>query len=369
MTGGFAVHEIITDDEGRAVDYRFLEANAAFEALTGLRAADIVGRHVLEVIPDLEPSWIDAYGEVALTGRQAEFESYSASLGRDYSVIAYSPSPGRFATVFSDITERKRREEELSRTAAELEAAYERERALAEQLQKALLSELPVVPGLELDAVYQSASEAALVGGDFYDVLPLDDGRVMLAVGDVCGNGIAAAKRMAMTRYTLRALARQGLDPGSLLSAANRCVVDDDVAEAGEVRFVTVGLGFLDLAQGRLEYASAGHPWPLVIDDGGTRELQPASGLPLGVLSDAAYASTEWTLGPGTVLALFTDGLSEARSGGRLFAELLPDAVATLAGRRVRGEAAALVERARHFSEGRLRDDTVVVLARVVPAD
>ena len=99
MTSGFAVHEIITDVDGRPVDYPFFEVNKAFEELTGLRANHIVGRTALEVLPGLEPFWIETYGDVAQTGRQATFDHYSAPLDRHYEVVAYSPSPGRFATI------------------------------------------------------------------------------------------------------------------------------------------------------------------------------------------------------------------------------------------------------------------------------
>ncbi|HAI51845.1 MAG TPA: hypothetical protein DCL99_00945, partial [Firmicutes bacterium] len=108
-----ALHEIITDEEGRPVDYRFLEVNRAFEQLTGLSAEKLIGRTVLEVLPGTEPFWIETYGRVALTGEPAELEDFSRELGRYYSVRAYSPRPGRFVTVFEDITERRLMENRL----------------------------------------------------------------------------------------------------------------------------------------------------------------------------------------------------------------------------------------------------------------
>ncbi len=135
MSTGFAVHEIITDGAGRPVDYRFLEVNPAFEQLTGLRAAEIVGRTAREVLPDLEDSWIETYGDVALNGRRASFERYAAPLGRHYEVTAYRPSPGRVATIFSDVTERKRIDEERRRRLAESQAMAEELEAQSEELQ------------------------------------------------------------------------------------------------------------------------------------------------------------------------------------------------------------------------------------------
>ncbi|HQR28900.1 MAG TPA: PAS domain S-box protein [Anaeromyxobacteraceae bacterium] len=107
MSEGFAVHEILLDGAGRPIDYRFLQVNEAFERLTGLRAADVVGHRVREVIPGVEPEFIERYGRVARTGEPVSFELHSAPLGRTFQVHAYRPGPGRFATTFSDVTERR----------------------------------------------------------------------------------------------------------------------------------------------------------------------------------------------------------------------------------------------------------------------
>ena len=101
---GIAVHEIICDSSGRPIDYRFLDVNPAFEAQTGLHASDIIGKRVLEVIPDLEPIWIERYGRVALTGVAEQFDSYNATLDRHFLVRAYRPAAGQFAAVVQDVT-------------------------------------------------------------------------------------------------------------------------------------------------------------------------------------------------------------------------------------------------------------------------
>ncbi len=113
MTEGFALHAIITDEQGRPQDYRFLEANKAFERLTGLKRADFIGRRVLEILPATEPFWIETYGRVALTGEPVHFEKFFPPLNRWYRVYAYQPSEGRFAVIFSDLTEQMRTEAAL----------------------------------------------------------------------------------------------------------------------------------------------------------------------------------------------------------------------------------------------------------------
>jgi len=134
MTEGFALHEIIVDFEGRPCDYRFLDVNPAFERLTGLKREDLIGRRVLEVLRGTESHWIENYGRVALTGEPLHMENYSAALEHWYEVFAYRTAPGKFAVIFSDITERKRIQDELRKSRDELEIAVKERTA---QLQKA----------------------------------------------------------------------------------------------------------------------------------------------------------------------------------------------------------------------------------------
>jgi len=123
MTDGFALHEIICDGEGRPVDYRFLDANPAFERITGLAAADIAGKTVREVLPLIEPVWIETYGQVALTGEPKFFEEYAAAQDKFFEVAAFCPEPMKFACIFSDITARKRHERDLLTAKEAAEAA------------------------------------------------------------------------------------------------------------------------------------------------------------------------------------------------------------------------------------------------------
>ncbi|PKK97974.1 MAG: hypothetical protein CVV57_09595 [Tenericutes bacterium HGW-Tenericutes-2] len=109
---GLALHEMIFNENGEPTDYRFINVNDSYERLTGLKKEDIIGKTVLEIMPETEKYWIDSFGKVAQTGNPIELENYSKSLDRYYRVSAYSPQEGQFAVIIDDITNRKRLEEE-----------------------------------------------------------------------------------------------------------------------------------------------------------------------------------------------------------------------------------------------------------------
>lgn len=113
MSTGFAVHELLCDKDGNPEDYRFLDVNPAFERLTGLSAATILGRRVREVLPLIEPHWIEIYGNVVLSGEPAHFEETNGQMGKRFEVTAFRTAPGRFATAFVDVTDREMARSEL----------------------------------------------------------------------------------------------------------------------------------------------------------------------------------------------------------------------------------------------------------------
>ncbi|HPG38903.1 MAG TPA: PAS domain S-box protein [bacterium] len=111
---GIALHEIVLDKSGKPIDYIFLEANTAFEQLTGLPVKKIIGKKVTEVIPGIEKSpFIQKYGQVALTGKPISFEQFAPGINKYYKINAFSPGKGLFATIFVDVTDNKRAEQEL----------------------------------------------------------------------------------------------------------------------------------------------------------------------------------------------------------------------------------------------------------------
>jgi PAS domain S-box-containing protein len=121
MTSGFALHEMIYDEQGRPCDYRYLEVNPAFEKLTGVPVSALVGKTVLEVLPNTEDYWIQTYARVAETGEPLAYDNYAKELGKHYDTWVFSPHPGQFAVVFNDITQRKQAELERDRLLLELE--------------------------------------------------------------------------------------------------------------------------------------------------------------------------------------------------------------------------------------------------------
>ena len=191
----------------------------------------------------------------------------------------------------------------------ELESFYysvEQELGTARSIQHALLpKDLPKLEGWKIAYHYQPARE---VGGDFYDFLRLDDGRVGLVIGDVSGKGIAAALVMANTQSVLRAVARRGnVAPGRVLAEANEVLY----AYIPSGTFVTCFYGVLDPENGRLVYANAGHDPPYSQRGGDAQELR-ARGMPLGLMPDMPYEEKEAVLAAGDDLLLYSDGLVEA---------------------------------------------------------
>ena len=204
MSEGFAYHKMVTDEGGKPVDYVFLKANEAFERMTGLKREDIIGRRVTEVLPGIDrdkADWIGKYGKVALDGETIEFESYAETLGRWYSVSAYSPKKGYFATIFTDITERKRMEEERATYSKRLEELVaERTKELEETHERLLAAErLATVGRMATQLAHDLRNPLAAVKTGLYyikETLPQGvDGKIARTVR-LLGDAVAHADRI-----------------------------------------------------------------------------------------------------------------------------------------------------------------------------
>ena len=187
---------------------------------------------------------------------------------------------------------------------------FEQELEVARLIQQNFLpKELPDLPGWHVSAYYRPARE---VGGDFYDVIPLTDGRVGFVVGDVTDKGVPAALVMAATRSVLRASAQRLIEPGEVLERVNEHLCPD----MPEKMFVTCLYGVLEPETGLLRFANAGHDVPYVKTDDGVGELR-ARGMPLGLMPGMTYEEKETTLQPGDSVLLHSDGVVEAHDPER----------------------------------------------------
>jgi serine phosphatase RsbU (regulator of sigma subunit)/CheY-like chemotaxis protein len=211
---------------------------------------------------------------------------------------------------------------QLAAVAIENAERFEQEHDIAQTLQRSLLpSRLPRVPGLELGVRYRPGGAGTSVGGDWYDVVLLDDGRVALTIGDIMGRGARAAAVMGQLRTALRAYALQDLPPTVVMRSIDRLLQD-----LGEDAMATAAFLVLDPARRRLEVVSAGHPPPLLVSpDGGCTFVDCDPHTPLGVLTTPLYNPTVMTIPEGSTLLLYTDGLVEERD------ENLADGLARLA--------------------------------------
>jgi PAS domain S-box-containing protein len=206
-----------------------------------------------------------------------------------------------------DVTDRRRYEEALLGTRERLL----RERRAVDVLHEVLIHpDFPDVPGLEIAARYLSAEVEADVGGDWYDAFPMPDGRVMLAVGDVSGHGIRAARLMAKLRHATRAYATADPDPTSVIEQLDRFLGHFSEEE----EFATVLLAALDHRTGDVELVSAGHPRPLHIAGDHAELVELPTARVLGIsLTDLTARPHRFTLEPGSALFVYTDGLVERR--------------------------------------------------------
>jgi len=238
---------------------------------------------------------------------------------------------------------------------------YQQQKQFADTMQRSLLPRSrPVMEGLEVGEVYEPSARVD-VGGDVYDFLALEDGRLAVVLGDVTGHGVDATADMAMAKFVFRSLAREHPEPSDFLAAANEVIC----SEIGPGKFISMSYVVVDGRRGRVAAASGGHPAPrIVLPDGSTQPLE-AHGLVLGIDGGQEYAESHAELPLGASLVLYTDGVIEARRDGELYGEDRLDALLT---RRhelpARALAAAVAEDARDFAGGDLSDDLAVVVIR-----
>jgi len=242
---------------------------------------------------------------------------------------------------------------------------YQQQKDFSEMMQHSLLPrELPAVPGLEVGHVYESSARVD-VGGDIYDFLTLEDGRLAIILGDVTGKGIQAAADMAMAKFSFRALARMNPEPADFLARANEVIVD----EIGGGKFITMLYVLVDPKTRTISCASAGHPAARLVDRDGNVTPLAGSGLALGIEPDQEYETEQAQLEPGVSVVLYTDGVPEARRDGELYGEeRLDELLRRCADLGPQELAEAILAECRDFAGGELGDDCALVCLRLSDA-
>ena len=231
----------------------------------------------------------------------------------------------------------------------------DREAQEARQIQEALFPKSsPLVPGYKISGF---SVPAGAVGGDWYDFIPLSQGRWGLVLADASGKGTAAALMMSAARGILRSLAENCAAPGEVLDRLNRLLLNDFPVG----RFVTMLYAVLDPAARTLSIANAGHPWPLLANGSAAQVVSGANGLPIGFAQEN-FAQTRVELAPGARVLFYSDGISEAENvsgedyGSRLLQVL--NSGSELCAERV-------LDDVRAFAAGRgLQDDATVILVK-----
>jgi serine phosphatase RsbU (regulator of sigma subunit) len=240
-----------------------------------------------------------------------------------------------------------------------------REHRIATELQEALQPPAPGwIPGLRIASHMKTALDEAAIGGDFYDLFPLDKQIYALVIGDVSGKGLAAAAQVATVRNMLRAYLYDYRDPAEAASKLNAVVTTNDLL----LGFVTIFAGIYDAGTGKIEYVSCGHE-PALVLRAATGEVEQfrTTGPPIGASEQAKIGRAEGRLDPGDTLLLYTDGLSE--SGPNRQDLLGTEGLATLL-KRVPSDIPPnlatvwLVNQAGVSGGGTFRDDVCVLLAR-----
>jgi len=251
-----------------------------------------------------------------------------------------------------------------TQSALETMRVRQREHRIAEQLQDALQPSLPeYVPGLSVGKYTKPALDEAQIGGDFYDIFPLDKELFAIVIADVSGKGLAAAQQLALIRNSLRTVLYLYRAPAQAASALNKIVTSHELL----VGFVTAWVGVYAAGTGEITYCSCGHEPGLIRRADGEMEQTETTGPPLGVAENAEYGEKTVTLSSGDALLLYTDGLSEAGPNRR---EMLgtDGLMRFLASSPVDLDAQAgtetLVAQVSEATDGIFRDDVAVLLMR-----
>jgi serine phosphatase RsbU (regulator of sigma subunit) len=243
--------------------------------------------------------------------------------------------------------------------------AHEAEMASAAAIQRAMLPSMHAWDFAEsrLD-IFADMIPAREVGGDLYDIVELDENRVMITIGDVCGKGFPASLFMAITQTVMRLVIRSGHDLQAEINTANKLLV----ANNREEMFTTLFCGVIDVSSGTMTYCNCGHNPPLVLHGTqSTFESLRNCGPPLGIVDDINYAPRSIALAPGDLLFLYTDGVTEAESSqsGQFGVKRLEQAILEMRGHPARGVLEHVIKRVTEFARGAPQSDDITCVTVV----
>ncbi len=282
--------------------WRFTHVNAQAERLLFRSRGELLGRDVWKEFPEAVGTLFERqYRRAAEERVVVVFEEYFPPLDSWFEVRAY-PSEGGLSLFFQNVNERKALEAERAQIA-------EREHRIAEQLQAALTPEVPQrIAGMGLAKHYEAALAEAGVGGDFYDVFPVDKGCTALVVGDLSGKGLAAASQVATVRNMLRYALYRARTLAGALGGLNALLAEQGLLSG----FATLFVGAYDSGAGTLTYANCGQEPALLRrgSSGRVERLEP-TGAVLGSFEGALFEERTVVLEAGDALAVFTDGMTE----------------------------------------------------------
>lgn len=313
MQDHVAIAVAVRDAGGRIVDFVLTYANRTFVDGAGRQGADVVGKRVLELYPGwVEQGMFDIFCAVVESGDAYNDERvHYVDRAPDGTAIEgwwslrTVPFGDGYLASSRDVTDEVRAEQE--RLEARLE--QERTRMAVDLLQRASLpASLPEVASLEVGAGHRPAAQAQPVGGDWYDALELDGGRLGVVIADVAGHGPDAAAYMVQVRNVVRALAFEHQEPQAVLEQVAAVIARMGSSDL----FATCCYAVIDPADRSITWARAGHLHPLVLGSP-TRVAEAAGGPPLGVDPAASVPAVRVELAVGEGLLLCTDGLVELR--------------------------------------------------------
>ena len=347
-------------------EMRFTYFNAAAVSnclISGLDPTDLLGQVLGDDFQTMLGRRIASEARrVMETGLPADFEDYSDVQNRWLQVRVFPAEDGGVVAYSQDVT--ARREVEAVR-----EALYQKDRRIAETLQRALLrvDSADAFSPLTIETFYETASDEAQIGGDFFDVFRLGLDRVALIVGNTSGKGLQAAEMTAQVKYALRLLPREASGPGVTLARLNDFVCEAQRSgDAGTDHQVTLTLTTVTMATGETVTASAGGKPALYLSADGSQASAWTEGLLLGIQPGIVYTEHHTRLSAGDTLLLVTSGITEAHRGGVWLGPegLSALIVQALACETLHETGRVLLDGARAWAGGALQDDACLLLVR-----